>query len=240
MTAKEEEKPLYYGHRARLRERFLADEGASMPDYEILEMMLGYAFPRRDTKPLAKKLIEKYGGMAGVVNAPRNRLREDFKLSDNAIGLIKGIKVFMLRANWEFFSKSDVPIFSVWEQFEDYCRGKLAYKEVEEFWVFLFDSKMNFITEKQISTGTVNKSYAPPREVIRAAIDNKAVKIVLAHNHPSGDSSPSKEDILLTKAIMEAAEIMGMEVFDHLIVTRGSTTSFRTLDYFGKARRAKK
>lgn len=240
MRAKIEETPLYYGHRERLRERFLADEGASMPDYEVLEMLLGYANPRRDMKPLAKKLIEQYGDIAGVINAPINRLREDFKLSDYSIGLLKGVKVCMLRANWSFFSKSDAPIFSVWEQFEDYCRGKLAYKEVEEFWVFLFDADMHFIAEKQISTGTVDKSYAPPREVIRAAIDNKAVKIVLAHNHPSGDSSPSNEDILRTKAIMEAAEVMGMEVVDHLVVARSNVTSFRTLDYFNKMRRAKK
>ena len=230
-TTAEDQAPLYLGHRARLRERFLADEGASMPDYEILELLLTMAIPRKDVKPLAKKLVARFGDLAGVLHAPTEELINICKLSQNPLVLLKLVSTCSLRINSACFSDHGGPIIAFWDQFEDYCRELMAYKDVEEFRVFLFNDEMRYICNKLITTGTINRTAVHPREIIRAVLENKAVKIILAHNHPSGNSKPSDMDIAVTKEIVDAAERLDIEVFDHVIVTKTDIFSFRNAGY---------
>lgn len=230
MTTQVEEKPLYLGHRERLRQRFMVDDGASMPDYELLELLLTMAIPRRDVKPLAKKLISHFGDIGEVLHAPAHELM-DAGVSPNAIVLIRLVASCAMRSAYDGFHDSDEPIFSNWMQFEEYCREMMAYKEVEEFRVFFLDGTHRLIGEKLITTGTINKSSIHPREIIRAALENKAVYVILAHNHPSGNVEPSKADIQMTKAFEELAEVMDLKLFDHLIIGREGIFSFRSVGY---------
>ena len=235
----EEETPHYFGHRARLRERFLSDEGASMPDYEILELLLTMAIPRKDVKPLAKKLIARFGDLSGVFHAPTHELINICKLSQMPLVLIKLVATCALRMSGACFSDHGGPIIAFWDQFEDYCRELMAYKEVEEFRVFLFDDEMRYIGNKLLTTGTINKTAVHPREVIRAVIEGKAVSIILAHNHPSGNAKPSDIDKEVTAKIVEAAEKLDIEVFDHVIVTKTDIFSFRNAGYIVPIRKKK-
>jgi len=231
MTTTAKEKPLYLGHRARLRTRFLADDGASMPDYEVLELLLTMSIPRRDVKPLAKKLIAKYGDIGAVLHAPANELLEVCGLSENTLALLKVVAACSLRLSSAAFSDRDEPIIAFWDQFEDYCRQLMAYKDIEEFRVFFFDSALHYKGSKLMNTGTIDKTSAHPREIIRAALEKKAVSIVLAHNHPSGDCKPSNADRRLTNDILLVAEAMDIDVYDHLIITRNKIFSFRSAGF---------
>lgn len=226
-TAKKEEQPLYYGHRARLKERFMADEGASMPDYEVLELLLMMAIPRRDVKPLAKKLISEFGSLKDVLHAPAHQLLEAGDLAPNAIVLLRLFHTCMLRSSYLGFTVSEDPVISCWEQFEEFCWDKLAYKEIEEFHVFFFDESLHYKGEKQLSSGTINQAVVHPREIVRAAIENKAVYVVIAHNHPSGAIKPSDYDIAVTREIETLAEVMNFELYDHLIIGKEGICSLR-------------
>lgn len=225
-TQDKQEDPLYIGHRERLRNRFLVDDGASMPDYELLELLLTMAIPRRDVKPLAKKLIRRFGNLADVVHAPSHKL-QDAGLSSNSIVLLRLVHACCLRCSFDELRESDEPIFSMWMQFQDYCREKMAYKEVEEFRVFFLDSSWRLKGEKVVTTGTINKTNVHPREIIRLAIENKAVYVVLAHNHPSGNTKPSNADVEFTKNLEELLIVMDVKLFDHIIVGKNSFYSFR-------------
>lgn len=231
MTTQADEKPLYLGHRARLKERFMADEGVSMPDYELLELLLTMAIPRRDVKPLAKKLINKYGSLGEVIHTSSHRLTDEAKLSVNTIVLLKLVSSIMSRITFAQFADSDEPIISSWEMFEDYCWQKMAYNEIEEFRIFLFDTDMHYKGSKVLATGTINKVSLHPREVVKSALENNAYRIVLAHNHPSGDIKPSEADKRLTKGIEELAEIMDFDLYDHLIIGKQGVFSFRNAGY---------
>lgn len=230
MTTPVKKEPSYLGHRQRLRERFMVDDGASMPDYELLELLLTMAIPRRDVKPLAKDLINIFGDIAEVMHAPAHELLEA-GVSPNAIVLIRLTATCAMRSAYDGFHDSNEPIFSNWIQFEEYCREKMAYKEVEEFRVFFLDSSYRLKGEKLITTGTINKNNVHPREVIRAALENKAVYIIMAHNHPSGNVKPSDADIEMTKNFEELTDVMGIVLFDHLIIGRNGVFSFRASGY---------
>jgi len=230
MTTPVKKEPSYLGHRQRLRERFMVDDGASMPDYELLELLLTMAIPRRDVKPLAKDLINIFGDIAEVMHAPAHELLKA-GVSPNAIVLIRLTATCAMRSAYDGFHDSNEPIFSNWIQFEEYCREKMAYKEVEEFRVFFLDSSYRLKGEKLITTGTINKNNVHPREVIRAALENKAVYIIMAHNHPSGNVKPSDADIEMTKNFEELTDVMGIVLFDHLIIGRNGVFSFRASGY---------
>lgn len=226
-TENTEEQPSYYGHRARLRERFMVDEGASMPDYEILELLLTMAIPRRDVKPLAKKLLKKFGDLKTVLHMPAHELLDACNLPPNAIVLLRLFNTCMLRSSYAGFMVSEDPLISSWEYFEEFCWNSLAYKEVEEMWMFFFDNEMHYKGGKLLSTGTINKAIVHPREVIRLTIENKAAKIVLAHNHPSGKIKPSDFDKAMTEEIEALSEMMSYELYDHLIIGKEGIFSFR-------------
>ena len=221
------EQPDYIGHRARLRERFMVDEGASMPDYELLELLLTMAIPRKDVKPLAKKLLKNFNDIQNVLHAPAHKLQDLCDLPPNAIVLLRLIHTCMLRASYNGFMVSDEPLFSSWEYFEEFCWNSLAYKEVEELWVFFLDESYHYKGCKHLSTGTVNKAVVHPREIMRATIENNAYRVVLAHNHPSGNIKPSDFDKAVTAEMEALADMMDFELEDHLIIAKEGIFSFK-------------
>lgn len=198
-----------------------------MPDYELLELLLTMAIPRRDVKETAKKLINKFENIKGVLNAPAHKLMEEGELSPNAIVLLRLVHTCMLRSAYQGFTVSEIPAIMGWSQLEEYYWQKLAFCEVEEFHVAFLDAGYHYIGSRQLSTGTINQASVHPREVVRAAIENKAVYLLLIHNHPSGDYKPSDYDVALTREIEELAEVMNFEVHDHLIVAKDGVYSFR-------------
>ena len=230
MTTPAKEEPLYLGHRERLRQRFMVDEGASMPDYELLELLLTMAIPRRDVKPLAKKLINHFGDLGEVIHAPSHKLM-DAGVSPNAIVLLKLVATCNMRSAYNCVRESDEPVFSNWIQLEDYCREKMAYKEVEEFRLFFLDENYRLKGEKLLTTGTINKASIHPREIIREALENKAIHLIMAHNHPSGNAEPSTADKVITKNIEEITDVVDLDLFDHIIVGREGVFSFRNAGY---------
>ena len=232
MTAQDnDQKPDYLGHRARLKERFLVDDGASMPDYELLELLLMYAIPRRDVKPLAKKLIKNFGNIAQILNASKHDLIEKGELSENVIALIKAVATCGLRISSSCFAEGNRPIFEVWDIFIDYCRKRIGYKDTEEFWAFFLNSRLELLGEKQISGGTLNSTYAPAQTVARMALDFKAPIVILVHNHPSGKCKPSDADYFTTDEIVRALDTLDIEVYDHVIISQYDDFSFRAAGF---------
>lgn len=231
MTETKDEKPLYLGHRERLRARFMVDEGFSMEDYELLELLLTMAIPRKDVKPLAKRLIIKYGDIGSVLHAPIHELMEFKGLSKIALVLFKVVSTCGIRCSSSSFYDSDKPIFSHWAEFIDYCRQKLAYDDVENFRIFCFDKHLHLVAEEFLSRGTANRTAVHPSEVVKTALKYKACYVVLVHNHPSGDSTPSTADKTVTSHICALCEAMEITVYDHLIITRNDYFSFRNAGY---------
>ncbi len=226
-TQNKEDKPHYLGHRQRLKERFLTDNGRSMPDYELLELLLTIAIPRKDVKPLAKELIKKFGSFADVINANQSDLLE-FGLTLNTITMFKIVVAAAVKMSWQNLSSRDEPVLSNFDYMLDYCRTAMARLEVEEFRVLFLNAKLQIIKEEVMQRGTVNHVAVHPREVVKAALDCGAVSIVLFHNHPGGKASPSGDDREVTKQIVEALRPLNIKVQDHIIITKDNYFSFRT------------
>lgn len=232
MTAQNiDQKPDYLGHRARLKERFLVDDGASMPDYELLELLLTYAIPRRDVKPLAKKLIKSFGNIANILNASKHDLVEKGELTENVVALLKVVATCGMRISGSYFAEGDRRIFEVWDNFIDYCRKRIGYKDTEEFWVFFLNGRMELLCEKKISAGTLNSTYAPAQIIAKQALENKAPYVILAHNHPSGKCKPSDADRWTTNEIVQALDTLDIEVYDHVIISQYDDFSFRAAGF---------
>ena len=227
MPDKKEEKPDYYGHRARLRERFMVDEGASMPDYELLELLLMMAIPRRDVKSLAKKLLSKFENLQTILHMPEHKLMATADLPPNTIVLLRLFHTCMLRTSYNEFALSDQPVVFNWKHFQDYCWNNLAYKQIEEIWVYFFDESLHLKAEKIVATGTINRAIMPLNEILRQMVEFNASKFVLVHNHPSGTPKPSDFDKAVTQHIEEACRITLTEFYDHLIVAQQGIYSFR-------------
>lgn len=221
-----EEKPHYLGHRQRLRDRFMTDGGKSMPDYEFLELLLTIAIPRRDVKPLAKQLVKNFGSFAGVITAPVEDLMKFDGLKENTVCILKIIKEVAIRLNWQVLNNSDAPIINNWDAMIDYCRSSMAHQEYEEFRIIFLNSKLAVMEEEIQQRGTVDQVAIHPREVIKSAINKGASAIILVHNHPSGNVTPSKADIEITKRICSAAEAMNIKVIDHIVISKYDYYSF--------------
>jgi len=218
------ERPHYAGHRMRLRARFLADpEG--LPDYELLEMLLFLAQPRGDVKPLAKTLLEHFGSFAEVIVADPVRLRRIKGLGDAGVAALKTAEAAAVRLLGERMRER--PVLSSWDRLLDYCRASMAYREVEQFRILFLDTRNRLIADDLQQKGTVNHTPVYPREVIRRALELHATSLILVHNHPSGDPSPSKADIQMTFQIRNAAHAVGVTVHDHVIVGRAGHVSFK-------------
>lgn len=219
--------PDYIAHRQRLRERFLRDGGESFADYELLELLLCLAIPRRDVKPLAKALIKTFGGFAAAVAADPAALRAVKGVGDSTVAALKLARASALRLSLAQAMQRDV--VSSWQALIDYCRTSLAFSSVEEFHVLFLDGKNGVIAAERQHTGTVNHAPVYPREVMKRALELGAQALIVVHNHPSGDLSPSDADIAMTRDLRGAAEQLGLVLHDHLIIARGGHASFRSL-----------
>jgi len=219
------ETPHFHGHRERLRERFHSAGPDTLSDYELLEMALFAAIPRRDTKPLAKELLKKFGSFAEVVHAPVPRLREIDGIKDASINQLKLIAAAASRiAKGELKERRQL---SSWNDVIDYCRTSMAFSDKEQFRLLFLDKKNQLIADEVQQTGTVDHTPVYPREVIKRALELSATALILVHNHPSGDPTPSQADIQMTKAIIQIATPLGIAVHDHVIVGRGGHASLK-------------
>ena len=218
------ETPHYHGHRERLRERFRAGSDP-LPDYELVELLLYAAIPRIDVKPLAKRLIDKFGNFAGVVSASREALA-DAGLKDGAIDMLKVVRESAVRlARQEVTNR---PVLSSWQKVLDYCRARLAHEPTERFHLLFLDRKNVLIADEEQQRGTVDHTPVYPREVVKRALDLGASAIIMVHNHPSGDPTPSQADIDMTRQVIGALAQVSITVHDHIIVGKNRHTSFKT------------
>lgn len=220
------DEPDYLGHRERLRRRFLLGGGRDMPDYELLELLLTIAIPRRDVKPLAKELIRKFGSFAEVVNAPLEELMLVKGVKENTAAVLRIVRECSVRSSWQSLKGTDAPVISDFDAMVDYCRSAMAYQMVEEFRIIFLNSKLYVIGEEIQQRGTVDQVAIHSREVIKSAMMHGASAMILVHNHPSGIVTPSKADMEITKRIKEAAEAVSIRLFDHLIISKSSVYSF--------------
>ncbi len=220
-----EEAAHYLGHRQRLRDRFMESGASALADYELLELVLFRAIPRRDVKPLAKALIKRFGSFAETAAARPERLREIEGLGEAAIAEIKLAEAVATRlARGKIEARQTLSSFI---DVLDYCRTAMAYAEREEFRVLFLDKRNALIADEVQGVGTIDHTPVYPREIIRRALELGASALILAHNHPSGDPTPSAADIRMTKDIVAIAEPFGITVHDHLIVGKHGQTSFR-------------
>jgi DNA repair protein RadC len=219
--------PHYAGHRERLRERFLLGGPDAMPDYELLELTLFAAIPRRDVKPLAKALLAKFGSFAEVIAAPRERLLETDGIGDGVVAHLKIVEAAALR-----LSKTQLlgkPALASWAALLDYCRAAMARGLREEFRVLFLDRKNILIADEVQSAGTIDHTPVYPREIVKRALELNASSMILVHNHPSGDPTPSRADIEMTREIQAAAKPLRIAVHDHLVIGRSGHASFKSL-----------
>jgi DNA repair protein RadC len=219
------EKPHFHGHRERLRERFREAGPEALPDYELLEMVLFRAKTRSDTKPLAKALIAKFGSFAEVISAAPERLMEVDGVGEAITTELKLIRAAALR-----LLKDEIinrPLLSSWNTILEYCRASMAFENKEQFRILFLDKKNQLIADEVQQEGTVDHTPVYIREVMKRALELSASAIILAHNHPSGDPTPSFADIDMTRKIIDAGMKLGVTVHDHVIVGRNGHTSFK-------------
>jgi DNA repair protein RadC len=219
--------PHFHGHRDRLRARFRDKGAATLADYELLEMALFRAIQRGDTKPVAKALLKRFGTLSEVLAAPRERLKEIDGVGDRVVDELKLIRAFAERTAGEAVRKR--PVLSSWSALLEYCRTAMAFEEREQFRILFLDKKNQVVADEVQQTGTVDHTPVYPREVIRRALELSATAIILVHNHPSGDPTPSRADIEMTRTIIEVGKPLGIAVHDHLIIGREGHASFRGL-----------
>jgi DNA repair protein RadC len=219
--------PHYHGHRERLRTRFLQGGVDALQDYELMELVLFRAIPRRDVKPLAKEVIAHFGGFAEAIAADYERLAEVKGLSEAAATEFKIVEAAALKlAQGRLAAR---PAISSWNQLTEYCRAAMGFQTIEQFRVLFLDTRNQLIADEVQQTGTVNHTASYPREIVKRALELGASAIILVHNHPSGDATPSSADIKMTKEIVHAAKAMHIEVHDHLVIGSGEPASFRSL-----------
>ncbi|MBS1182415.1 MAG: hypothetical protein H6Q99_2295 [Proteobacteria bacterium] len=219
--------PHYTGHRERLRERFRAAGDEAIADYELLELILFRSIPRQDVKPLAKQLMTVFGSFAEVIGASEARLKIVKGIGDATILDFKVVHAASRR-----IARSGVvkrPMLSSWSAVIDYCRTAMAYEDREQFRVLFLDKKNQIVADEVQQTGTVDHTPVYPREVVKRALELAATAVILVHNHPSGDPTPSRADITMTKQVIEAAAPLGITVHDHIIIGRDGHASLKGL-----------
>jgi DNA repair protein RadC len=219
--------PHYHGHRERLRTRFREAGPNALSDYELLELLLFRALPRRDVKALAKTLLGKFGSFAEVIAAPEARLLEVKGLGDAAITELKVVHAAANRMLRDQVTQR--PILSSWDTVLDYCRSTMAFADKEQFRILFLDKRNHLIADEVQQVGTVDHTPVYPREVMKRALELSATAIILVHNHPSGDPAPSRADVQMTQSIIDVAGPLGISVHDHIIVGKHGTASLKAL-----------
>ncbi|WP_299132164.1 DNA repair protein RadC [uncultured Amaricoccus sp.] len=220
-------RPHYWGHRERLRQRFLAGGHAAMPEYELLELLLFNAIGRVDVKPLAKTLLSTFGDLNGVIAASEARLMRVEGVTPKVY-----LQLRLIEAVSHRMAKAKVmrrEVIGSWDALMSYCKTVMAYRDTEQFRILFLDTKNTLIADEEQAKGTVNHVPVYPREVAKRALELGATAIILVHNHPSGDPTPSQPDIDMTEAIDAACHAIGVEVFDHIIIGKERDASFRSL-----------
>jgi DNA repair protein RadC len=218
------------GHRERLRERFLQGGPEALADYEVLELLLFRAIPRRDVKPIAKMLLKRFGSFGEVIAAPAARLKEVEFIGDSAVTELKIVEAAARLLSKETMRKRLT--LGAFAQVLDYCRGAMAFLDTEEFRVIFLDKKNGLLADEVQGRGTVDHTPVYPREIIRRALELNCSALILVHNHPSGDPTPSSADIVMTQNIASLAKPLGIAVHDHLIIGRNGHASLRALKLF--------
>ena len=219
-------KPHYHGHRGRVRERVLKTGAEPLADYELLELLLFYSIERIDTKPLAKRLLERFGTLGDVFAAEPAQLRE-FEIDQRTLVHFKAMREVGRRLAER--KVKDMPVLTNWQQLIDYCHAALAHEKTEQFRILFLDTKNVLIADEVQQRGTIDHTPVYPREVVKRALALNAAALILVHNHPSGDPKPSRDDIEMTKEIKAAAGALGISIHDHLVIGRKGHASFRSL-----------
>lgn len=225
-ASKDDDQPHYTGHRDRLRQRFLKNGREALQDYELLELILFMSIPRRDVKPLAKDLIKRFGSLGNLLRADTAAL-EEAGLSEGtatAIKIIESTAFYLLQHDVQ-----GKPVLASWTKLIDYIQASMAHEKIEQFRLLFLNKKNELIADEIQQTGTVDHTPAYPREIMKRALDHGATAIILVHNHPSGDPTPSKADVDLTRTVIEAAKPFGIVIHDHIIVAKSGTASLRQM-----------
>jgi DNA repair protein RadC len=227
LSEKSADLPHFLGHRERLKLRFRDGGADTLQDYELLELILFHAVPRRDTKPLAKALLARFGSFSEVLAAPEARLTEVEGVGEAVAHHLKVVLAAAQRFARDPIRKQTV--LDSWSAVIDYCRAAMAYEAVEQFRILFLDKKNQLIADEVQQSGTVDHTPVYPREVVKRALELSATAIILVHNHPSGDPTPSRADIQMTKSVVDIAKPLGIAVHDHIIVGKTGHASFRGL-----------
>jgi DNA repair protein RadC len=216
-------------HRKRLRSRFMEGGASAMPDYELLELVLFRAIPRQDVKPLARLLLDTFGDFNRVVSAMPVRLLMVKGVGD---AVVQELKIVEAAAQRLMRAKvMNRPILSSWDALVDYCHTAMSHRETEQFRILFLDRKNVLIADEEQAKGTVDHVPVYPREVVKRALELNASALILVHNHPSGDPTPSEADIAMTGQIQDAAQVLGITLHDHLIIGKSRELSFRAQGY---------
>ncbi len=216
-------------HRKRLRDRFMDGGAAAMPDYELLELVLFRAIPRQDMKPLARLLLDTFGDFNRVVSASPARLQ-----MVKGVGEAVVIELKVIEAAAQRLMRARVmnrPVLTSWDALVDYCHTAMSHRETEQFRILYLDRKNVLIADEEQAKGTVDHVPVYPREVVKRALELNASALILVHNHPSGDPTPSEADISMTHQVLEAARVLGITLHDHLIIGKSRELSFRAQGY---------
>ena len=222
----DKEEPTYLGHRQRLKERFLRTNGSDMADYEALELLLTYAIPRRDVKPLSKKLIKEFGSFAGVISSPIERLVNIDGIKENSAILLKFVEFAAKKLSWQNLAFEDAPFISSTDTLIEFCRCAMGYSEVEVLRIIYVDAKLKVMDSEVLQKGSVSSVNISPRDIVSNALKKNASGIIMVHNHPTGDPRPSHNDVEATKKVKEACDTVGIKLHEHIIITPSDYYSF--------------
>jgi DNA repair protein RadC len=222
----DEKHPHYLGHRERLRDRFL-EAPEAMPDYEVMELLLSIAIPRRDVKPVAKALIQRFGSFADALAADYRTLEKAEGLGPTSAAVLKVVREAAVR-----LARAPVlgrPVLTSWDQLVDYCSAAMATLQTEQFRLLFLDRKNVLIADEVQQEGTVDHTPLYPREVVKRALELHASAVIMVHNHPSGDPAPSRADIEMTRMVRDALKAVGILLHDHLVIGRNKHASFKAM-----------
>jgi DNA repair protein RadC len=220
-------RPSYWGHRQRLRERFLGGSDDAIPDYELLELLLFFSIQRIDTKPLAKDLLKEFGGIGGVVHAAADRLAKYEQINHHTITLFKAVRAIAARLAREDMSEG--PILTNWNKLIAYLRASMAHRNIEQFRVLFLDRRNVLIADEVQNEGSIDHTPVYPREVVKRALTLDASALIMVHNHPSNHPAPSPADIEMTRLVKQALDSVGVVLHDHVIISRKGHTSFKQM-----------